>query len=165
MKKFTAIYAGAAAIFFVLFGATLFYKWSASAEKVAAVQWEYAIITTIYIVPNTENQATFTAAVNICYMNASGCRNEELRGEVVYNKFLQDFRLENTERSKIAGLNQAKDVAFAKTVAKLGSEGWEMIDAPSFELDSYIPNNQNGFTQSPGEKLLKPDVYFKRIKQ
>ncbi len=165
MKKTSAIYAGAALGILAILIATQIFDWSATAQKSVSVQWEYAAITAVYLAPNTETQAIFNGAANICYLQANGCRNEEVRGELVYNKFLQDFRLENSERSKAAGLNQAKDVAFAKAVAKLGAEGWEMTEQPSLQFDTFVPNNQNGFNWSPGEKELKQDVYFRRVRQ
>ena len=110
-------------------------------------------------------QAAFSGAVNICYLQVSGCKNEEVKAEVVYAEFLQDFRLDNTEQSKSFGYNRAKDLAFSKAVAKLGLEGWEIISQPSIEFDNYIPNNQGNFTIYVGNKETKPDVYFKRPKQ
>jgi hypothetical protein len=165
MKKINFFFVGIACglLCFLIFS-PLFY-FPTSAEKTAAVQWEYCAITASYIPANSENQASFSGAVNICYLQANGCRNEEVKAEVVYAKFLQDFRLENTEQTKTLGYNRAKDLAFSKAASKLGLEGWEIISQPSIEFDNYIPNNQGNFTVYAGSKETKPDVYFKRLKQ
>ena len=165
MKKTTPFFIGIAGGLLSLFIGSLLFYFPISAEKSAAVQWEYCAITAAYVPANSENQAFFGGAVNICYLQIGGCKNEEVKAELAYAKFLQDFRLENTEQSKSFGYNRAKDLAFSKAVAKLGFEGWEIISQPSIEFDNYIPNNQGNFTVSAGDKNTKPDVYFKRPKQ
>ncbi len=165
MKKSTFFFIGIAGVFLSLFIVALSFYFPISAQKTAAVQWEYCAITTAYIPANSENQAFFSGAVNICYLQSGGCKNEEVKAELAYAKFLQDFRLENTEQSKNFGYNRARDLAFSKAVAKLGVEGWEMVSQPSIELDNYIPNNQGNFTVVAGDKNTKPDAYFKRLKQ
>jgi len=165
MKKSTFFLIGIAGGLLCFFIISLLFYFPISAEKNAALQWEYCAITTAYIPANSENQAAFSGAVNICYLQTTGCKNEEVKAEVVYAKFLQDFRLENTDQSKSLGYNRAKDLAFSKAAAKLGLEGWEIISQPSIEFDNYIPNNQGNFTVSAGNKETKPDVYFKRPKQ
>lgn len=165
MKKSIYFSTGIAGGLLILLIAVLAFYFPISAKKNAAVQWEYCAITAAYVPANSENQAFFSGAVNICYLQSLGCKNEEVKAELAYAKFLQDFRLENTEQSKSLGYNRAKDFAFSKAVAKLGFEGWEIISQPSIEFDNYIPNNQGNFTVVAGDKNTKPDIYFKRPKQ
>lgn len=165
MKKSTYFFIGIAGGLLCLFIISLLFYFPISAEKSASVQWEYCAITAAYVPANSENQAFFSGAVNICYLQTTGCKNEEVKSELPYAKFLQDFRLENTDQSKSLGYNRAKDLAFSKAVAKLGLDGWEIISQPSIEFDNYIPNNQGNFTVYAGSKDTKPDVYFKRLKQ
>ncbi len=133
--------------------------------KNSALQWEYCAITGSYLVNNSGNQSVIEGAVNICYLQLNGCKNEEVTSEVIYNKFIQDVGLENTENSKYLAWNRAKDWAFSKAVAKLGSDGWELIDAPLFKFDEYVPKIQGGFSVYPTSKSIERDIYFKRLKQ
>lgn len=162
MKKF---------IFFGLFvgflivcaGAFIFFSPSA-AQKKYANQWEYAAITFTHIPLNTENQSPIIGVANVCFLQLSGCQNEEVKAELIYAKFLQDFRLENTSASKTLAFNRAKELAYTKAVARLGLEGWEIIGQPSIGFDSYI-DNQGAYIIGQTNKEIKPNVYFKRLIQ
>lgn len=149
----------------LVFVAWLVYSPSSEAQKKYAVRWEYAAITFTAIPVNTENQSVITAIANVCYLQTGGCLNEEVKAELIYAKFIQDFRLENTNYSKNLAYNRARDAAFSKAVAKLGLEGWEMIDTPPFAFDAYITDSQNSYTVVAGSKETKPNVYFKRAIQ
>ena len=165
MKKAHYVYVGfAVGILFILIGSR-FFDFSTVAQKNAVVQWEYCAITNAYLVAGTENQPIINGAVNICYLQANGCKNEEVKSELAYARFLQDFRLENTEYSKNLAYNRAKDSAFSKAVAKLGYDGWEMNGQPTIKFDSYIQNYQGVFNVVQGNKETKTDIYFKRLKQ
>lgn len=162
MKKFTflGLFVG-----FLLFCAGAFLVFSPSAaQKKYVAQWEYAAITLTYIPPNSENQSPITGVANICFLQLTGCQNEEIKAELIYAKFLQDFRLENTSASKSLAFNRARESAYTKAVAKLGLEGWEIIGQPPVNFDSYI-DNQGAFIIGQGNKELKPNVYFKRLLQ
>ncbi len=136
-----------------------------SAAKNSVVQWEYCAITGSYLANNSENQAVIEGAVNICYLQANGCLNEEIKTDLIYSKFIQDFRLVNTNSSIALAWNRARDTAYSKAVAKLGNEGWEIIAAPSYAFDEYVPNIQGSYSIYPNAKEIKPDIYFKRLKQ
>ena len=137
---------------------------SAEAQNKTSVQWEYAAVTNTFVPYQVERQAVITGTANICYLRANGCQNEEASVELVYTKFLQEMRLEDTNPSKNAAYNRARELAFSKAVAKLGLDGWEMIGQPSFEFDNYVPNFDGGFNVTQNEKSVTPDVYFKRLK-
>jgi len=162
MKKFTFV---GLFIGFLLFcaGALLMFPPS-SAQKKYAARWEYAAITFAYIPPNSENQSPIIGVANICFLQLNGCQNEEVKSELVYAKFLQEFRLENTINSKSLAYNRVKESAYTKAVAKLGLEGWEIIGQPPVNFDSYI-DNQGSYIIGQGNKELKPNVYFKRLLQ
>ena len=164
MKKFiiasAALFAG-----FLIFGAGAAQIFNTStAQKKYAQQWEYAAITAAYIPAAAENQATVTGVANVCFLQTSGCRDEEIKSELIYAKFLQDFKLENTGNSKSLAFNRAKELAYTKAVAKLGLEGWEIIGQPPVNFDVYI-DNQGAYSIAPGSKEVKPNVYFKRLIQ
>ncbi len=133
-----------------------------TAQKKYAVQWEYAAINFTTNPFYAENQAVITGITNVCYLQTSGCQNEEIKAEVVFSKFIQDFRLENSNASKNLAFSRARELAFTKAVAKLGLEGWEIIGQPPVEFDAYISDNQGSFRIAQGNKEIKPNVYFKR---
>jgi hypothetical protein len=136
-----------------------------SAQRKQQNQWEYAAITYTTVPFNSENQPFITAVANVCFLQQNGCRNEEIKAELVYAKFLQDFRLENTFSSKNLGNNRARELVFTKAVARLGSEGWEMMGEPSVNFDNYILDAQGSYAISLGNKEIKPNIYFKRMIQ
>ena len=165
MKKLHFVFVGIAFGILFFFASSKFFDISIEAQKNASVQWEYCAITASYIPYSSESQPILSGAVNICYLQANGCKNEEVKSEMAYAKFLQDLRLENTESSKNLALSRAKDLAFSKAVAKLGLEGWEMTVQPTIKFDNYFQNTQNNFTIVQGDKEMKLDIYFKRLKQ
>jgi hypothetical protein len=146
----------------VVISAFSFY-WTSSAQKSTRVQWEYSVINVAYISYTSENQPIITGSVNVCFIQTDGCRNEEIKSELIYPRFLQDFQLENTQVSREIAQSRAIESAFSKAVTKLSSEGWEIMDAPAFEFDAYIPNRQETFNILRKNKTL--NVYFKRLKQ
>jgi hypothetical protein len=137
---------------------------SSTAQKKFVNQWEYAAIVNTNIPFESENQAVINGAVNICFIQMNGCQNEEIKAELVFNKYIQEFRLENSNRARSLAYRQAKDLAFSKAVAKLGLEGWEMVSQAPFEFDSYIPTSQGNYTVQEGNKDIKPNIFFKRLK-
>jgi hypothetical protein len=150
----------------LIFGILAFSIYSPSlAQKRSQNQWEYAAITFTSVPFSSENQPFITAIANVCFLQSSGCRNEEVKAELVFAKFLQDFRLENTNNSKNLAYNRARELAYTKAIAKLGSEGWEIIGQPSVNFDTYILDIQGNYIISPGSKEIKPNIYFKRIIQ
>lgn len=165
MKKIVFVSAGFLIVFLVFgIGALSIYLPSAAQRKYVN-QWEYAAITFTAIPYYSENQALITGIANVCYLQQNGCRNEEARAELIYAKFLQDFRLENTSNSKTLAYSRAKELAYTKAVAKLGAEGWEIVGQPSVNFDVYIPDNQGNYYIGQTNKEVKPNVYFKRLVQ
>ncbi len=136
-----------------------------SAQKKYVNQWEYAAITFTSIPYYSENQAVITGVANVCYLQQNGCRNEEAKAEVIYAKFLQDYRLENTNDSKNLAYSRAKELAYTKAFAKLGAEGWEVVGQPSVNFDIYISDNQGVYSIVQTNKEVKPNIYFKRLAQ
>lgn len=136
-----------------------------SAQKRFQNSWEYAAITFTTVPFSSENQSVITAIANVCFLQSSGCRNEEVKADLVLSKFLQDFRLENTNNSRNLAYNRAKELVYTKAIAKLGSEGWEIVGQPSVNFDSYILDIQGNYIISSGSKEIKPNVYFKRMIQ
>lgn len=150
----------------LIFGISALSIYSPSvAQKKFVNQWEYAAITFTHIPFTSENQAVINGVANICFFQMTGCQNEEIKAELTYTKFLQEFRLENTGSSKNLAYNRAKELAYTRAIAKLGLEGWEIIGQPSADFDSYIPDSQNTFTIRQGSKEIKPNLYFKRLIQ
>lgn len=148
-----------------IFGISTFISPSSEAQKKYVNQWEYAAVTFTAIPFYAENQAVITGVANICYLQQNGCRNEEAKSELIYAKFLQDFRLESTSNSKNLAYSRAKELAYTKAVAKLGAEGWEIVGQPPVAFDVYIPDNQGNYSIGQTNKEVKPNVYFKRLIQ
>lgn len=150
----------------LIFGILAFSIYSPSmAQRKNQNQWEYAALTYTTIPFSSENQPFITAVANVCFLQSTGCRNDEVKAELVYARFLQDFRLENSGGAKILAYNRARELAYTKAIAKLGSEGWEIIGQPPVNFDSYILDIQGNYVITPGNKEIKPNVYFKRIIQ
>ena len=135
------------------------------AQRNAGVRFEYAVINGNYLPYPADNPSVVSSAANICYLQASGCQNEEVRAEVNLSKFAQDERLENS--SGIRQLAQARAVqsSFSRAIAKLGSEGWEIISAPEIEFDLYYTNPQGIPSVKEGSKTERRHVWFKRERQ
>jgi hypothetical protein len=165
MKKNYFVCIGIAVGIAFFFISSKIFDVSTVAQKNTSVQWEYCAITAAYIPAGSENQPVINGAVNVCYLQTTGCKNEEIKSELAFTKFLQEFRQENTEYAKTLAYNRAKDLALSRAVAKLGAEGWEMTNQPTFKFDNYIQNSQGNFTVVQGSKETKSDIYFKRLKQ
>jgi hypothetical protein len=136
-----------------------------SSQKKYVTQFEYCAVNFTDVPYSIQAKSPLLAVVNICYIEALGCRNEELKAEFSYAKFLQDFRLENDNDAKAFAYSKVRENALSKAIAKLGSEGWEIVSAPTVEFDAYILDTQNNFQIKEGNKNLKPNIFFKRIKQ
>jgi len=165
MKKVIIAFVSAAVVFLFLFAGAFSIFSPSFAQKKYVSQWEYSAITFTAIPFNLENPPVITAVANVCYLQTNGCQNEEVKAELIYSKFLQDFRLENSNYSKTLALSRARELAFSKAVAKLGLEGWEIIGQPSVNFDSYILNNQGTYTIEQANKEARPNVYFERLIQ
>jgi hypothetical protein len=145
------------------FSGTRYLGREATAQKTAAVTWEYAVVTGAYTPYSSDNPSSNAiAAVTICYIKAEGCQNEEVKGEVNYSKFLQDTRQENTQAARHLAQNRAAETAFAKAFAKLGLNGYERISTPGLQFDQYVLNSSGTFTVQEGNSEITSDIYFKR---
>lgn len=163
MKKYSFSVAAAASI--AIGAAAFFFFPSASAQKSYNIRWEYASITGVYHPYTGADNSVVVMAANICYMQAAGCQNEEVRSELIYSKFLQDLRLENTDQSRIRAQARAADGAYARAIAKLGAEGWELVSSPDLQFDNYYQNSMGTYNLQEGSRERKPDIYFKRPRQ
>ena len=137
----------------------------AEAQKSVSSRYEYAVINGSYMPFPADGPTTVTSAVNICYLQNTGCRNEEVKSEVVIAKFLQDERIENNASVRSLVQERAIETAFSKAVSRLGTEGWEMIDRPSIEFDLYYTNQQGVQTVKEGNRTERQHIWFKRMRQ
>jgi hypothetical protein len=137
----------------------------ASAQRSGRVQWEYASLSSAYLPFSNDNQSTIiTAGITICYLQADGCRSEEVLFPLNYGKFLQDLRFDNNSRSKALAQQKAMEGAFAKAMAKLGLDGWEMVSTPQIQFNTYVQNESEGYRVIEGSAERKADIFFKRSK-
>ena len=132
------------------------------AQRNTGSRFEYAVINGNYSPYPAEGPSVVSSAVNICYLSAVGCQNEEVRSEVNLSKFAQDERLENTAAFRRLAQERAVQSAFSKAMAKLGGDGWEIVEAPQIEFDLYYTNSQGIQTVKEGAKSERRHVWFKR---
>lgn len=133
------------------------------AQRTGRTQWEYASLSAAYLPFSNDNQsAIITGGINICYLQADGCRNEEVIFTLNYSKFLQDLRFDNNSRVKALAQQKAMEGAFAKAAAKLGLDGWEMVSSPQLQFNTYVQNESEGFRVIEGSSERKADIFFKR---
>lgn len=138
---------------------------TSEAQRNVSLRFEYAVINGSYQPYPAEGVSSVTGAVNICYLQAVGCQNEEVKTEVNINKFIQDERLENSAAVKRLAQERAYQSSFSRAIAKLGFDGWEMIDAPEIEFDLYYTNQQGVQTVKEASKTQRQHVWFKRERQ
>jgi hypothetical protein len=151
----------AAAIFLT---AALVFR-TAEAQRSTPTRFDYAVINGSYSPQPPDGPSTVSSAVNICYILGNGCQNEEIRTEIGIAKFLQDERLENNARAKGLAQERATQLSYSRAIAKLGSEGWEMISAPAIEFDIYYTNQQGIPTVKEGNRTARQHVWFMRSRQ
>lgn len=166
MKNFKLLAIGFSACLLAFAVYSLTFDSETSAQKSPVTRWDYAAVTGTYAPFVAENSSvSVSAAANICYMQAAGCQNEEVRADVSLTKFFQDTRLENSPTTRALAYDKAAETAYAKAIAKLGVEGWELVSTPGLEFDNYFQNAQGNYTVQEGDKNRKPDLYFKRPRQ
>ena len=137
----------------------------AEAQRSSTSRFEYAVINGSYSPYPADGPTVVTSAVNICYFQQNGCRNEEVKSEVIVAKFLQDERIENNAAVRALAQQRAVETAFSKAISRLGTEGWEMVDRPSIEFDLYYTNQQGIQTVKEGNRTERQHVWFKRMRQ
>ena len=136
----------------------------AEAQRAARASIEYAVINGSYSPYPADGPTTITGAVNICYLQHTGCRNEEVKAEIIIAKFLQDERIENHPAGRSLAQERAFEMAFSRSIARLGTEGWEMIDRPSIEFDLIYTNQQGVQTVKEGNRTERQHIWFKRLR-
>ena len=144
--------------------AVLVYR-PAEAQRSVNNRFEYAVINGSYFPFPADSQTVVSAAVNVCYLQASGCRNVETRSEVGIAKFAQDERLENSSALRGLAQQRAIEIAYSKTLSTLGTEGWEVISSPQLEFDLIYTNQQNIQTVKEGNKSGGQQIWLKRSRQ
>jgi hypothetical protein len=137
----------------------------AEAQRGVGARFEYAVINGPYLPYPADGPSSVSSAVNICYLQASGCQNEEVRAEINISKFLQDERLENASNARSLAVSRAANTAYSRAIAKLGGDGWELVEAPPVEFDLYYTNQQGIQTVKTGQQSDRKHVWFKRIRQ
>ncbi|MEQ1764504.1 MAG: hypothetical protein ABL984_15345 [Pyrinomonadaceae bacterium] len=156
----------AAAIIVAIGGVVGYYATATSkAQRNTLVRFEYAVINGNYLPYPPDNPSVVTSAANICYLQAGGCQNEEVRTEVNLSKFAQDERLENSSALRRLAQERAIQSSFSRAIAKLGGEGWEMVEAPEIEFDLYYTNPHGIQTVKEGARTERRHVWFKRERQ
>jgi len=155
----------ACAIALVTISAVIFFTFpTADAQRAVSARFEYAVINGSYSGAPAEGPGSASASVNICYLQTAGCQNEEVRTDVSVSKFLQDERLENSAKNRSLAQERAVQTSFARAIAKLGAEGWEIVTAPAIEFDIYYTNQQSIPTVKEGLRTDRQHVWFKRLR-
>jgi hypothetical protein len=139
----------------------------ADAQRESTIRWEYAAITGSFSTLTNDNPSTTaSASANICFMQISGCLNEEVKAELVYSKFFQDMKLENNQTSRSVAQSKVIEMALSKAFARLGTEGWELVSPPSVQFMTFLPNTGGGFDLHGGDsEQRRADIYFKRLRR
>ena len=165
MRKTSVIIALLCFTAMVILAVVVFVPPRGEAQRNASIRYEYAVINGSYSPYPSDGPSTISSAVNVCYLQSQGCQNEEVRAELNLSRFLQDERLENAGNSRTLAVSRATNMAFARAVSKLGSEGWEMISAPDIEFDLYYTNPQGIQTAKVGRQSDRRHIWFKRERQ
>ena len=147
----------------MVLGAVAFFTTSRSeAQRNNPIRFEYAVINGNYLPYPADNPSVVSSAANICYLQVVGCQNEEVRSEINISKFAQDERLENSGGVRRLAQERAIQTSYSRAIAKLGSEGWEMVEAPEIEFDLYYTNPQGIQSVKEGAKTERRHVWFRR---
>lgn len=163
MSRYFVAFAGLGLAIMVVVGYQI--TSTTQAQRNGSGRFEYAVINGSYQPYPADGVSAVTGAVNICYLQAVGCQNEEIKTEVNFNKFIQDERLENSSAVKRLAQERAFQTSFSRAIAKLGTDGWEMVEAPEIEFDLYFPNPQGVQTVKEGAKTQRQHIWFKRERQ
>jgi len=144
-------------------GTVAFFATSRSeAQRNTPIRFEYAVINGNYLPYPADNPSVVSSATNICYLQVVGCQNEEVRSEINISKFAQDERLENSGGVRRLAQERAIQTSYSRAIAKLGSEGWEMFEAPEIEFDLYYTNPQGIQSVKEGAKSERRHIWFRR---
>ena len=157
------------AVVVALFGGLLYTLISpaSSAQKISRAQWEYVAITAVYALgPATEKIERIYGMTEICYAQSNGCKRQEVRQELDYGAFLQERGLPENPQSRRRASIAASEMAFQKTLAQLGSDGWEIVGAPDLKFE-FVPVDDYYKYENKSLLFTREDtraVYFKRLK-
>ena len=126
--------------------------------------WQYAAITRIYVNnPPPDRLDKFVGNVQITYFYYSNDRvttresfvkTECIAHELYYAEFLQESNFKNSPQAQETASSRAADLALAKAMYKLGSQGWE-ISGRNFGNFDFETLNQNS--------EFKNALYFRRL--
>lgn len=138
---------------------------TSEAQRNTTLRYEYAVIQGSYRPYPYSDASTVAGAVNICYLQQAGCGNVEVKAEVILTKFAQDERLDNARDVSDRAYGRAIQNAFSKAIAKLGAEGWQMIDKPQIEFDLYYESGQASKSVIQGQQTARQHIWFARERQ
>ena len=165
MRKAAFVFALLGFVGMTVFTITTYFTSPTEAQRNIGTRFEYAVINGPYLPYPADGPSSISSAVNICYLQASGCQNEEVRAEINISKFLQDERLENASNARTLASSRATSTAYSRAIAKLGSEGWELVDSPVVEFDLYYTNPQGIQTVKTAQQSDRKHIWFKRVRQ
>lgn len=140
---------------------------ASSAQKTSRLQWEYAAIKAVYALGSPgEKVERIYGMTEICYVQPNGCKRQEIKHELDYGGFLQERGLSETAASRRQASIAASEIAFQKTLAQLGNDGWEIVGEPDLKFeflaveDYYRYENKSFLFARENTEA----VYFKRLK-
>jgi hypothetical protein len=144
-----------------------FIEKTTTAQRAARVQWEYAAILTVYSLnPYKDRVNKIYGMAEICYMQANGCRRQEVKHELDYGIYLQERAEQETFQTRRDASVKASEIAFQKVLTQFGSEGWEIVSEPNLNFEFVNVDDYNKFDDK--SVLFKREntkaVYFKRLK-
>lgn len=126
--------------------------------------WHYSAITRIYVNnPPPDRLDKFVGNVEITYFfhtydrvttRDSFVKTECIQHELYYAEFLGEGNFKNSPQAQAAASSRAADLALAKAMYKLGSQGWE-ISGRNFGNFYFETLNQNS--------EYKNALYFRRL--
>ncbi len=76
MRNIALILAGAASVALVVVGGLYLFDKPAEAQRNVTARFEYAVITGSFQPFPANNPSFISSAVQVCYLQASGCQNE-----------------------------------------------------------------------------------------
>lgn len=166
MKRSTVIFA---VLFFAALAAlvlTNLYQTS-SAQRAVRAQWEYATVVAAYSFnPAQDKLNKITGLTEICYLQMNGCRRQEIKYELDYGLYLQERALGESLIARRAANVKAAEIALQKTLAQLGSDGWELVGEPNLEYEFVNIDDYNKFEDKSvlfGRTNARA-IYLKRLK-
>jgi hypothetical protein len=166
MKPFNFLLLGVFLALAVFFGYS-FVNQPSSAQRAARAQWEYSAILAVYsFAPYKDRVNKIYGMAEICYLQANGCRRQEIKHELDYGTYLQERAEQETFQTRNAASVKASEIAFQKAVAQMGNDGWEIVSEPNLNFEFVNVDDYNRFEDK--SVLFKREntkaVYFKRLK-